>query len=52
MGVYGPTYLAANTIDSACKHYKISDTYPKLFGVTLINMVMSIAKDKAFAVYF
>jgi hypothetical protein len=52
VGVYGPTYVAANTIDNACKHYQRSDVLPKLFGVTLVNMVMSILKDKAFAVYF
>lgn len=52
IAVYGPTYIAANTIDSLCKIYTINDLMPKLFGVTAVNMVMSILKDRAYAVYF
>ena len=52
LAVYGPTYMAANVIDSTCKINKINDLFPKLIGVTLVNMVMSILKDRAFAVYF
>lgn len=52
IAVYGPTYIAANTIDSLCKIYKTNDLLPKLVGVTAVNMVMSILKDRAYAVYF
>lgn len=44
--------MAANTIDSTCKIYHKSDIVPKLLGVTFVNMVLSIMKDRAFAVYF
>ena len=50
--VYGPTYVAANTIDSLCKIYRTDDIMPKLVGVTFVNMVMSILKDRAYAWYF
>lgn len=52
VAVYGPTYIAANSIDSLCKIYKTNDLMPKLFGVTAVNMLMSILKDRAYAVYF
>lgn len=44
--------MAANTIDSLCKIYRTDDILPKLIGVTMINMVMSILKDWAYARYF
>ena len=47
--VYGATYMAANSIDSLCKHYKMDVTRYKLFGVTAVNMSLSILKDRAFA---
>lgn len=52
IAVYGPTYIAANTIDSLCKIYRKNDIVPKLVGVTFVNMIMSILKDRAYARYF
>ena len=49
MFVYGSTYMAANSIDSLCKIYHKSDLFPKLIGVTAVNMTASILKDRAFA---
>jgi hypothetical protein len=51
-GVYGPTYIMNNTIDSLCKIYNIDDVIPKLTGITAVNMTMSILKDAALAKYF
>ncbi len=51
-GVYGPTYMCANSIDSVCKITHTNDIIPKLIGVTAVNMTMSILKDRAFAYYF
>ena len=50
--VYSSTYISNNCIDSICKIFHISDFFPKLFGVTAVNMVTSIMKDAAFAKYF
>lgn len=50
--VYFSTYTANNCIDSLCKIYKVNDVIPKLFGVTAVNMFVSITKDAAFAKYF
>jgi hypothetical protein len=50
--VYGTTYIAGNTIDSLCKIYGINDLYPKLLGVTALNMTASVLKDRAFAKMF
>lgn len=51
-GVYAPTYIANNTIDSLCKIYHVNDVVPKLVGITAINMMMSLLKDAALAKYF
>lgn len=50
--VYGSTYMAANSIDSLCKINHQNDVIPKLVGVTGVNMVASILKDRAFAYYY
>jgi hypothetical protein len=44
--------MAGNTIDSICKIYGINDLYPKLLGVTALNMTASVLKDRAFAKMF
>lgn len=44
--------MTANSIDSITKHYDLfnnSTNYLQLFGVTLVNMYLSILKDRAFA---
>lgn len=44
--------MAANSIDSISKHYNLfqnSTNYLQLFGVTFVNMFLSILKDRAFA---
>lgn len=50
--VYGSTYMANNAVESICKMNHANDTLPKLVGVTLVNMIASISKDKAFALRF
>lgn len=50
--VYGSTYIANNSVDSLCKLTHTNDVAPKLVFVTLVNMLMSILKDKAFAKNF
>lgn len=50
--VYGSTYMTANSIDSVSRHYDLfnnSINYLQLFGVTFVNMFLSILKDRAFA---
>lgn len=50
--VYSTTYMTANSIDSLCKITNTNDIFPKLIGVTAVNMTTSILKDRAYAYYF
>ena len=51
-GVYGSTYMTANSVDSFCKNYGIPHEMPKLWIVFFVNMTMSILKDRAFVRLF
>jgi hypothetical protein len=50
--VYGSTYVAANTITSFFEMRKKDSFYPRLFGTTVVNMSLGIAKDRYFAKVF
>lgn len=46
--IYGGTYCTSNLIDTTCKNYQISDVFPKLIGISVINSGLTIIKDRAF----
>jgi len=45
--VYAGTYTSANSVDAFCKHYGYNEVYPKLGIVFMVNMTLSILKDRA-----
>eukprot|EP00735_Rhodelphis_limneticus_P013215 TRINITY_DN6785_c0_g1::TRINITY_DN6785_c0_g1_i1::g.3037::m.3037 TRINITY_DN6785_c0_g1::TRINITY_DN6785_c0_g1_i1::g.3037 ORF type:complete len:262 (-),score=50.01,sp/Q9Y7X4/YGRG_SCHPO/38.40/9e-45 TRINITY_DN6785_c0_g1_i1:302-1087(-) len=51
-GVYFGTYAAANTIDSFCQRRSHSPEIPKFLGTSGANMILCIAKDRAFTQMF
>ncbi|RQM11951.1 hypothetical protein DD237_007204 [Peronospora effusa] len=48
----GPTYMAANAVDSVCEYIETDNQMPKFIGTTAVNMSLCIAKDRAFARMF
>lgn len=50
--VYFSTYSSRNIISSVCEKKKINPEIPIFFGVSAINLFMSISKDRAFAKLF
>ena len=51
-GVYGGTYIVANSIEAICERKNQSSFYPKFFGSSVANVTLSVLKDKAFARMF
>ena len=51
-GVYSGTYIAANNIQGYCEREKRDALYPKLVGSSMVNVTLSVAKDKVFAKLF
>lgn len=51
-GVYGGTYIVANSIESISERSKISPTVPKFVGSSATNITLSVLKDKAYARMF
>jgi hypothetical protein len=51
-GVYGGTYIIANSIEAVCERRASSPLYPKFFGSSCANITLSVLKDKAFARMF
>ena len=52
LGVYGSTYVVANSVEAVCERSKASAFYPKFVGSSFANVTLSIMKDKAYAVMF
>jgi len=50
--VYFSTYSSANLISTFCTSYNINPDFPKFIGVSVVNLTMSISKDRAFARLF
>ncbi|KAJ6644169.1 putative membrane protein [Pseudolycoriella hygida] len=51
-GVYGSTYVVANSIESIAERSKRSAVVPKFIGSSVTNMSLSVIKDKAYARMF
>jgi len=51
-GVYIATYVGANTTDTLCSHQKMDSKYPKFVATSVVNIVVGIAKDRAFTRMF
>lgn len=51
-GVYGGTYVVANSIESICERSKTSPVVPKFIGSSATNISLSVIKDKAYARMF
>ena len=51
-GVYGGTYVIANSIEAICERNHHSSFYPKFIGSSAANVSFSIIKDRAFARMF
>lgn len=51
-GVYFFTYVAANTADTVCAHRQIDSKYPKFVSTSAVNIVVGVAKDRAFTRMF
>jgi hypothetical protein len=51
-GVYGGTYIVANSIEAICERTKRSSFYPKFIGSSMANVTLSVLKDRAFARMF
>lgn len=51
-GVYGGTYVVANSIESIAERSKASPTVPKFIGSSATNITLSCLKDKAYARMF
>ncbi len=51
-GVYGGTYVVANSIESIAERSKTSPTAPKFVGSSATNISLSVLKDKAYARMF
>lgn len=51
-GVYGGTYIVANTIELICEQSKSSPVIPKFIGSSATNTTLSILKDKAYTKMF
>lgn len=47
--VYALTYTSNNLIDTYCASHNINNFFPKLVGVSLVNILSSLAKDATFA---
>jgi hypothetical protein len=45
--VYSNTYASANVIDAICRNYDIPVEMPKLCITFLVNVSLSLAKDRA-----
>lgn len=50
--VYFSTYSSANLISSFCQTHNINPDLPKFLGVSIVNIIMSISQDLAYAKYF
>lgn len=51
-GVYGGTYIVANSIEAICERTKSSPIAPKFVGSSATNITLSVLKDKAYARMF
>lgn len=51
-GVYGGTYIVANSIESITERSKTSPVAPKFIGSSATNITLSVLKDKAYARMF
>jgi len=51
-GVYFSTYVAANATDTICSSMKYDSKYPKFVNTSAVNIVVGIAKDRAFTRMF
>lgn len=51
-GVYGGTYIVANSIEALCERSATSPLFPKFFGSSAANITLSVLKDKAYARMF
>ena len=51
-GVYGGTYVIANSVEAICERNNRSSFYPKFIGSSVANVSFSIVKDRAFARMF
>lgn len=47
-GVYISTYIAANTTETLCAHNDMDAKLPKFASTSIVNIVVGIAKDRAF----
>jgi len=46
--IYSGTYSSSNIIDSLCKKNKINSDLPKFIGISFINTILAIIKDRKF----
>ncbi|XP_037039948.1 uncharacterized membrane protein C365.16-like [Bradysia coprophila] len=51
-GVYGGTYVVANSIEAIAERSKRSPVVPKFIGSSATNVTLSVIKDKAYARMF
>lgn len=51
-GVYGGTYVVANSIESISERSKTSPVVPKFVGSSATNITLGVLKDKAYARMF
>lgn len=51
-GVYVATYVAANTTETLCAHQDVDNKMPKFVATSAVNIVVGIAKDRAFTRMF
>eukprot|EP01038_Epipyxis_sp_PR26KG_P005101 gene5101-7110_t len=51
-GVFSGTYVAGNSIEALCERNGREAFTPKFAGVSIVNVTLSVLKDKAFATMF
>jgi hypothetical protein len=51
-GVFSGTYTVANIIDAVCERSNRSSFYPVLLGSSVVNVTLSVLKDREFARMF
>ncbi len=51
-GVYSGTYIAANNVQGYCEREKMDSIHPKFIGSSVVNITLSVMKDRKFAKLF
>lgn len=51
-GVYGGTYIVANSVELICERSKKSAIIPKYIGSSATNIILGVLKDRAYARMF